>query len=114
MMNNLYPLLTGNYKEGVTDLDRLITPALMRIVRKKYRGYQKKFRYPDLTAGQKAEVRKYFGKYERVNLLCHRLSQRPRIVAIIDCHNRAGWAMIVDPFRICNRHPDTTKGSGCS
>ena len=73
MMNNLYPLLTGNYKEGVTDLDRLITPALMRIVRKKYRGYQKKFRYPDLTAGQKAEVRKYFGKYERVNLLCHRV-----------------------------------------
>ena len=73
-MNSLYPLLTGEYKEGVTDLDRLITPAILRIFRKKTKGFQKRFHYPDLTEQQKKEIREFYRPYEKVDPLCHRVN----------------------------------------
>ena len=38
-MNSLYPLITGRYKEGVTDLDRLPAPALLHVVYRIMKDY---------------------------------------------------------------------------
>ena len=72
--NSLYTLLTGEYIEGVTDLDRLINPAILKIFRKKTKGFRKKFRYPELTKEQKREIREFYRAYEKVDPLCHRVN----------------------------------------
>ena len=73
LTNSLYPLLTGDYKEGVTDLDRLITPAILKIFRTKTEGFQKKYRFPELSKEQKKKIREFYRPYEKVDPLCHQV-----------------------------------------
>ncbi|MCR5746793.1 MAG: hypothetical protein K6G03_03725 [Lachnospiraceae bacterium] len=71
-MNSLYTLLTGKYIEGVTDLDRLITPAVLQIFRKKMKDYVQDFNCPDLTEEEKRRIKEYFKRYSKVDYLYHR------------------------------------------
>ena len=53
--DNIYTLLTGEYKEGITDLDRLASFAIVKIFRKKMKNYIRSYEYPRLTDKQKKE-----------------------------------------------------------
>lgn len=73
LTNSLFTFLTGDYIEGVTDLDRLATPALLRIFRKKMQDYVRKTKCDDLTSGQKEQVRDFYARYGGTDLLYHRV-----------------------------------------
>ncbi|MBE6014110.1 MAG: hypothetical protein E7241_01900 [Lachnospiraceae bacterium] len=70
--DSLYVLLTGNYIEGVTDLDRLIEPAVRRIFRKKMQDYVKNKNVPPLNPMEAEKVETFFRPYEKTDLLFHR------------------------------------------
>ncbi len=70
--DNLYSLLTGRYREGTTDLNKLWNATLIRIVKKDATYITKKHGYPDLTAQQKKEIRDFFAPYDHVDPVYHR------------------------------------------
>ncbi len=71
-MNSLYPLITGRYKEGVTDLDRLTTPALLHVSYRIMKDYIEQAGYPKLTKEQKKAARDFYKRYARISLIYHR------------------------------------------
>lgn len=71
-MNALYTLITGRYKEGVTDLDRLPTPALLHASYRIMKDYVEEAGYPQLTKEQKKAARDYYRRYARISLIYHR------------------------------------------
>ncbi|MCR5627180.1 MAG: hypothetical protein K6F99_07670 [Lachnospiraceae bacterium] len=71
-MNSLYPLLTGKYIEGVTDLDRLITPAVVNIFRRIMKNYVRDFNCPELSSEEKKAVRDFYKRYKIPDMLYHR------------------------------------------
>ena len=72
-MNSLYPLLTGRFIEGRTDLDRLITPAILHIFRRTTLDYMKNCNCPPLSSEQRHKIRDFYGRYTRVDPLYHRV-----------------------------------------
>ncbi|MCR4923299.1 MAG: hypothetical protein K5931_04750 [Lachnospiraceae bacterium] len=71
-MNSLYPIITGKYKEGVTDLDRLIAPALISIFRSKTKSYLGSSKPLNLTKEEKKRIKEYYKRYMPFDLLYHR------------------------------------------
>ena len=71
--DNIYTLLTGEYKEGITDLDRLASFAIVKIFRKKMKNYIRSYEYPRLTDKQKKEVKKFYKRYAKPDLIYHRV-----------------------------------------
>ena len=72
-MDNLYTLITGKYREGKTDLDRLINPAIVSIFRRLMNEYIKKYDYPELTEEEKRAAKDFYKKYGNIDLIYHRV-----------------------------------------
>ena len=53
----LYVMIKGDYKEGVTDLDRLPEFAMRRLARKNMQDYIKSHNAPPLTEDEARQVR---------------------------------------------------------
>lgn len=65
-------MLTGEYKEGVTDLDRLPGFAMRRLARKMMWDYVKSHDAPPLSEEEERQVREFFRPYEKTDMLFHR------------------------------------------
>ena len=59
--DNIRCIITGNFTEGVTDLNTLGNHALLRIDRKSVTPSVKKL--PKLTAEQKKQIKKFYSPY---------------------------------------------------
>lgn len=71
--DNIYSVCSGEYKEGVTDLNTLRNIALKSILRKKNLKMVKNNSYPELTAEQIRRIRDFYRPYAPVDTLCHRI-----------------------------------------
>ena len=71
--DNIYSYFTGKYIEGETDLDRLGTPALLKIFRKNMTDYLSAFHPPRLNKSQEKSVRDYYARYSKTDLIYHRV-----------------------------------------
>ena len=73
LKDNLYSAYTGEFREGVTDLNTLHNIALKSILRKKNLKMVRDNSYPELTEEQKAGIREFYRPYTPVDMLYHRV-----------------------------------------
>ena len=71
--DNIYSALTGEYTEGITDLNTLCNVALKRILRKKNLKMIEENDYRDLTDKEKEEIRKRYARYVNIDPIYHRV-----------------------------------------
>ena len=73
LKDNVYSAYTGEFREGVTDLNTLHNIALKSILRKKNLKMVRDNSYPELTEDQKAGIREFYRPYTPVDTLYHRV-----------------------------------------
>lgn len=71
--DNIYSALTGEYTEGITDLNTLCNVALKRILRKKNLMMIEENDYRDLTDKEKEEIKKRYARYVNIDPIYHRV-----------------------------------------
>ena len=74
MQNELYSLITGEYKEGETELDLLSRRAFAHILRKKAKKLIKANGYPKLSPEQLRQVKEYYKGYPAANPIYHQVN----------------------------------------
>ena len=73
LKDNIYSAYTGEFKEGVTDLNTLHNIALKSILRKKNLKMAGDNSYPELTEEQIRRIREFYRPYAPVDTLYHRI-----------------------------------------
>lgn len=73
LYDEIHTTLTGQYREGVTELDFLSGRALSSIFRKKAEGFVRANQYPPLSDSEEREIRSYYSGCPGFSLVFHRL-----------------------------------------
>ncbi|MCR4990886.1 MAG: hypothetical protein K6A38_08495 [Lachnospiraceae bacterium] len=73
LKDNVYSAYTGEFREGITDLNTLHNIALKSILRKKNLKMVKDNSYRELTEEEKAKIEEFYRPYATVDTLYHRV-----------------------------------------